>query len=134
MSVYKPLFFNNSSGLSLIFWEPSVFLPPLSPNNLIFNNIDFRYRFAFSRYLHFFSITFPGSWFVVLERLWASSGLCRGGNRSLTVAGVNMSRTVPVSKRSLTPTPLPLFPLPREREEGRRGEMVRGFFLAVRPL
>ena len=68
MSVYKPLFFNNSSGLSLIFWEPSVFLPPLSPNNLIFNNIDFRYRFALRRHLYFFSITFPGSAFFVLQQ------------------------------------------------------------------
>jgi len=54
----------------------------------------------------------------------------------LTVPGVSISRAVSVSTRPLPPTPLPLFPLPREREEGRRGERVRGFFLAVavRPL
>ena len=43
-------------------------MPPLSPNNLIFNNIGFRYGFAFHRYLHFFSITFPDSWFVVIQQ------------------------------------------------------------------
>jgi len=49
---------------------------------------------------------------------------------------VSIIRTVSVSTRPLTPTPLPLFPLPGEREEGRRGERVSGFFLAVtvRPL
>jgi len=29
-------------------------------------------------------------------------------------------------KTPLTPTPLPLFPLPGEREEGKRGDRVRG--------
>jgi len=75
------------------------FLPPRFPNNLIFNNIDFRYGFAFYRYLHFFSITFPGSAFVVLplagqkrrfegcsRDLWAPNALKTPRRRSETTA------------------------------------------------
>jgi len=68
MSVYLLFVFNNSSGSTLIFWEPSVFLPTLFPNNLIFNNISFRYGFASYRYLPIFSITFPGSRLSVLRQ------------------------------------------------------------------
>jgi len=53
--------------MNLHFLGALCFLPILFTNNLIFNNIDFRYRFAFDHYLHFFSITFPDSRFVALQ-------------------------------------------------------------------
>ncbi len=55
---------------------------------------------------------------------WEIPRLCRGGSLSFTVPGVGKSWGFVVSNGPLTPTPLPLFPLPGEREEGRRGDRV----------
>jgi len=77
----------------------------LFPNNLIFNNIDFRYSFAFNRYLHFFSITFPDSRFVVLGQraekrarpvILSPLAGCSGGLRPPSLIGdrrYNLART-----------------------------------------
>ena len=94
-----------------------VFLPSLVPNNLIFNNIDFRYRFAFNRYLHFFSITFPDSRFVVLQRkLDATSGVMPHS----AVAAVSDRRTVGARHGVPLPISLGIGHCPLRRRRGYR--------------
>ncbi len=56
--------------------------------------------------------------------------LCPRGSASLTISGITGMWDFIGSKRPLTPSPLPLFPLPGEREEGSRGERER----QLRPL
>ncbi len=58
---------------------------------------------------------------------WEIPRLCRGGSRGLTGLGISKSWALIVSNGPLPPLPSPL----GKREEGRRGDRVRGFFLAV---
>ncbi len=67
---------------------------------------------------------------VVPERLvpevtrlmrWEIPRLCRGGSRSLTDPGISTSCALIVSNGPLTPTPLPLFPLPWGEGRGEKG-------------
>ena len=52
---------------------------------------------------------------------WEIPRLCRGGSRCLTHPGVGISLIFTVSTRPLTPTPLPLFPLPGGEGRGAKG-------------
>src|SRR5579862_5480581 len=47
-----------------------------------------------------------------------------GWQKEFDGSGVSICCNLTVSTRPLTATPLPLFPLPGEKEEGRRGERV----------